>query len=426
MSSIAPARPAHRSRIASGVSTDGYRYALAAIFVLFATSVDVFNVLDRGGAKRYLILLIPVAVVLYDWTRRRTPYVRRTTGTDKLLIALWLLGIGGSTYASLFGGVGTSARSLFLPLGLALLYLLVLQSPTDRECRRILRAIMWVGAIYILLAALINSGIVPHLAQYKQFRNAQFAIVMIGLTAAIVTRRWPLVAALVALEAINFAAYPSATSILCGVAGIVTFSLTKPHGSHARPYLFAALALLVTMFALAHISRAEEITGDYFLAVGKTNANAGRVAVWTTGIEQWKSSPFVGNLFTGGTVAQTFRTRNGQMLQLPFHNDYVLFLREGGMLGLGLLVALILGLNLTLARAHRRFSMQGRDTRAGLVRVLMVGFNCFFVAAAFNPVLEGVSRAAVVGTMYGLAMLVCRDDASTWEAPVAEAAPLNG
>ena len=43
----------------------------------------------------------------------------------------------------------------------------------------------------------------------------------------------------------------------------------------------------------------------------------------------------------------------------------------------------------------------------------MVGFNSFFVAAAFNPVLEGLSRSAVIFSMYGLAMLVCRDDGAS-------------
>jgi O-antigen ligase len=115
-------------------------------------------------------------------------------------------------------------------------------------------------------------------------------------------------------------------------------------------------------------------------------------------------------VFAGGTVAQAYRTTNGQLLQLPFHNDYVLFLAEGGVLGLGLLLSFVIGLNFKLGRAHRIFVAQGRLERANLVRTLMVGFNSFFLAAAFNPVLEGMSRSAVIFFMYGLAMLVCSDD----------------
>jgi O-antigen ligase len=270
--------------------------------------------------------------------------------------------------------------------------------------------ITYVGALYITLAAVVNLGILPHLAAYKQFRNAQFAYVMIGIAGAVLLRRRWLLAALLGLEGLNFIAYPSATSILCGMAMLVTFFITKPHGSRARPYVVAIVGLFVAMIALSQISAITKITGDYFAAVGKTNADNGRLAIWTTGFQQWQSSPFVGQVFAGGTVAQTYRARNGQLLQLPFHNDYVLFLAEGGLLGISLLIALILSLNFTLARAHRRFVDQERLDRANLVRLLMVGFNCFFLAAAFNPVLEGMSRSAVVFSMYGLAMLVIRDE----------------
>ncbi len=398
-----------------GPSTEGYRYARVTVFIMFVTAMDIFNFFDRGGSKKYLILAVPVIVVLYDWTRLRTPYVRTTTVTDKIFLAILLMGLAGSLYASMIQGSGTSARVVFLPLSLAILYLLVLRSPTDDECKRILLAITLVGALYLLVAALVNSGVLPDLAKYKQFRNAQFTFVMFGIAGAIVARRRWLLVALCGLEAANFAAYPSATSILCVIATIVTFSVTKPRASRARPYVFASIALLATLFALAHVSRVEEVTGDYFVAVGKSNASSVRVAIWSSGIEDWKTSPFFGNAFTGGTVAQTIRSRNGTVIQLPFHNDYVLFLREGGLVGLGLLLAFILTLNITLTRAHRNFVAQARDTRAGLVRLLLVGFNCFFVAAAFNPVLEGMSRSAVIGMTYGLAMLVVRDGRTSGE-----------
>jgi len=53
----------------------------------------------------------------------------------------------------------------------------------------------------------------------------------------------------------------------------------------------------------------------------------------------------------------------------------------------------------------------------------MVGFNSFFLAASFNPVLEGLSRSAVIFSMYGLAMLVCRDDGAYNRRRAAERAP---
>ena len=50
-----------RSRASSGRPrtrvSEGYRYARGTIFIFLAAAVDVFNVLDRGSSKRYLILL---------------------------------------------------------------------------------------------------------------------------------------------------------------------------------------------------------------------------------------------------------------------------------------------------------------------------------------------------------------------------------
>jgi uncharacterized membrane protein YuzA (DUF378 family) len=410
--SATTATPGSRSRIrlARPSVSDGYRYGRAVLVVFFAAGVDVFNVLDRGGSRRYLILVVPIVVVFTMRARRRSLNVRRTGVTDRIIFAVWLMGVIGSLYGVFIKGGDTSARPLFFPMTLAFLYLLVLESPSDGESARLFKAIVYIGALYIALAAVVNIGLLPHLAAYQQFRNAQFAYVMIGIAGALLMRRWWFLAVLLVLEAANFVAYPSATSILCAIAMLITFFITKPEGSRARPYVIAILALVLVMFGLAQISKVAQITGDYFVAVGKTNANNGRLAIWTTGINEWKESPFVGQLFTTGTVAQTYRSNNGQILQLPFHNDYVLFLARGGLLGLLLLIAFILSLNSTLARAHRRFIAQGRLERAKLIRLLMVGFNSFFVAAAFNPVLEGLSRSAVIFSMYGLAMMVARDD----------------
>lgn len=393
--------------------TEGYRYARAALFIFFASAVDVFNVLDRGTSKRYLILLVPLMIVVLIRARRRSLVVRRRNLTDKIVFAIWLMGMIGTMYEVFVSGGGATARPLFFPMTLAFLYLLVVESTTDEESAKLLRAITYVGAVYIALAAVVNLGVLPGLASYKQFRNAQVAYVMVGIGGALLLRRWWLFAVLVVLAGLNFIAYPSATSILCAIALLITFFITKPEGSRARPYVVAIMALFLTMIALAQLSTVSQITGDYFVAVGKVNANDGRLAIWGEGISRWQQSPFVGEVFTGGTVAQTYRTRNGQILQLPFHNDYVLFLAGGGILGLGLLVAFILALNVTLTRAHRRFVAQARNERANLVRLLMVCFNSFFVAAAFNPVLEGLSRSAVIFSMYGLAMLVCRDGYAT-------------
>jgi O-antigen ligase len=91
---------------------------------------------------------------------------------------------------------------------------------------------------------------------------------------------------------------------------------------------------------------------------------------------------------------------------LPFHNDFVLFLANGGLVGLGLLVTWFAMTELTLLRRYRGFIRAGDVRRAGLLRAILVCLNAFVVAMAFNPVLPGASRSATVFGLYAIAMSV--------------------
>src|SRR5207248_4999369 len=120
------------------------------------------------------------------------------------------------------------------------------------------------------------------------------------------------------------------------------------------------------------------------------------------------ASPIYGSSFTANATASV-REGTGnlfQYVQLPYHNDYLLFLAEGGVLGTVLLLGWALGTELTLLRRFRGYGAGGQPNRAALVRVLLCGFNAFFVSAAFNPSLEGTATSATIFAVYGLAMLL--------------------
>ena len=89
---------------------------------------------------------------------------------------------------------------------------------------------------------------------------------------------------------------------------------------------------------------------------------------------------------------------------LPYHNDFVLFLAEGGLLGAGLLVGWMFLAEATIIRRYRGFVRAGQDDHANLLRVILVCLNAFFVAMAFNPVLPGASRSATIFGLYAIAM----------------------
>jgi len=393
---------------AAGARTGAYRLSRALVLLFFASTVDVVNFLDRGNQFRYAILLIPIAVAAPIWIRNGTTYVRRMRAVDRPLLLLWIFGMVGTIYGIVVLHSSTTARPIFLPMAVGFLYLLVPDHPTEAEVWRLVKAVALIGVLYIVLGAAVNTQLIPGLLKYRQFRNAQFAAVAVGLTGTAFLRRWTLLISLVVLAVFNFLAYPSATSILATMGMLITLFVTRPTASSMRPYVVGVIVAFGILVALLNLPTGVAILNDYFSFVHKVNATYGRLSVWSQGIAEFARSPFIGRVFSGGTVAVATRLRAGSQIQIPYHNDYVLFLAEGGLIGFGLLIAWIVGLELTLLRGYRGFLQANMQAHATAMRLLLVGLNSFLVAAAFNPVMEGMSRSATIFGFYGVAMMLGR------------------
>jgi len=107
----------------------------------------------------------------------------------------------------------------------------------------------------------------------------------------------------------------------------------------------------------------------------------------------------IGAGFASDTVVESGRDHAS-----PYHNDFILFLAEGGVVAFGLLVAWIVWLEVTLLRRYRGYVRYGQRQRAMLVRVILVTLNGFFTAMGFNPVLPGLTRSIAVFGLAGIAM----------------------
>jgi O-antigen ligase len=145
-----------------------------------------------------------------------------------------------------------------------------------------------------------------------------------------------------------------------------------------------------------------DLADDYFAVVDKANANNGRLDLWTEGLERWQEAPIFGNGFAGEVTA----VRDRDDKALPFHNDFVFFLANGGIVGLGLLIAWFVLSEVILLRRYRGFVRVGDDLRAGLLRAILACLNAFVVAMAFNPVLPGASRSVTIFGLYAIAMSI--------------------
>lgn len=413
---VSPSTALHARSLPRPVRTipsDGYRYARALLVVFFATAVDVFNVLDRsvrGGAVRYVILLVPI-VALFAIRSSGSTLIRKPRHYEIALILLFAFGFVGTMYGVLFLGVTSTARALFLPMSLAIASLFVVEPLREDESLRVVRALAWIATIYIVLGAAVYSGLLPGLAEYRQFKNATFPYVAIGVAATYMLghRWWTL--GLVGGAAVIFLGYPSATSSLVTLVTVLTLLATSSGASRARPYLIGGVALILVVVAVVNFGASTEVAGRYFETVGKRNTSQGRLEFWANGIATFQESPFIGTGFASDTVTESSKTTAS-----PYHNDFVMFLAEGGLVGALLLGAWIVLLLTSLIRAHFAFAAAGSPERARLARLLLVGLNGFFVAMAFNPVLEGLSRSATVFALAAIASTLGTPDEGDAEA----------
>ena len=393
----------HRGR--GLAASDTYRLGIALVLVLLATTLDVPNVLDRGNALRYLLLLVPIGVLIMIRLRAPSSFIRRPEPADVLLLLLWAIGLGGTLYGMSVNGTTATALAVFLPMSIAFLYLGTMQAISDAEARILLRMVALAGAAYICLNALVNASLIPGI-DANQYRNASLIFMALGIGAAIILHRWLRLVILVALEAFIFSTYPSGTSVLVFVAITVTFVMTAPRPSRVRPYVIAGLLAVAGIFVLVNFSASVEITSDYFSLVEKNDSNTTRLRAWGQGVDRFEASPLIGSGFSEAGVTTVTRPGGRGRFQIPFHNDYVFFLAGGGLVGFGLLAAWIVATELIVLRGYGRLLESGQNEHAALLRVLLIGFNVFFVTAAFNPSMMGMSRSASVFAVYALMMAV--------------------
>jgi O-antigen ligase len=390
--------------------TDAFRLARGLIFILAATALDVTNYLDKGSEIRYVILLVPIGAMFL--ARRRGQGFRRLSTPDKFLLVLFAIGFTGTMVGTFALGTKSGARPIFLPMLLAFLYLGTVEDPTRLEVRSILRALAWVGLIYASLSALTHlSTYVPwgplvKLAAYRQYKNATLLYLMMGIAATLVLR-WRLRAALtILLGLFIFRAYPSGTAVIVVLATLATVFLTRRGRRPMRRWVAGVLVVAAAGLVVLNFGGGLHLTDTYFAAVGKRDNNGTRLALWQAGIDEFQRSPVYGSWFSGPTVIVTTRAGQHKQFQLPFHNDYILFLVEGGVIGLGLLLGWAISTELLMLRRYRAYVALGEHSRAAVLRTLLIGFNAFFVAAAFNPLFTGMSSSATIFSIYGLMILL--------------------
>ena len=392
----------------SSTRSDSFRLARAMTLVLLISTFNAPGINFVGNPIWYVCVVIPVLVVVGMRALAPSTLIRRPGASDRVLIVLLVVGMAGTLYGMVFADTSASARPIFIPMIVALLPLAALDAPTDQEVESVLRALIWIGIAYWTLNALIYAGGLPGalLGDDHPFRNSQLLYVAMAITAATLFRKWVVVTILAVLAGFMFLVYPSATSVLVAGATVVTLFATGSRASMARPLVTGAAILAIGVVGVLNITETVRVSDAYFLTVGKADTSYTRLLVWREAIARFERSPVVGSAFAGDINATIHRTERSPANHLPFHSDYLMFLAEGGVVGLGLLLAWIFSTEVIVLRRYRQWVMVGDRARTALLRTLLVGFNAFLVAAAFNPQFSSVSGSAAIFAIYALMMLV--------------------
>ena len=380
--------------------------------MLLIVTVDVADFTDRSGSPlRYGILFIPVLGALFVVVRSGVIRIRRLTTSDRVLGLFMAYGLFGSIYGRLRLHETSGALPVFLPMLVAFTYLFATWQLTEAEADRITRRIAWIGLVYAFLNVIANLSVLstafPRFIAPKTYRNSKVFFVALGAAAAWTSRRRPVFACLLVLATIIFATYRSGTNAVVFLVTLLTFFVTKPKGSPLRPYVVAAAGVAILVFAVVNFNSTAGVASDYFHAVAKKDNNNARIALYQNGFQTFKKSPWVGSAFTGDITETVIRRDGlGAPFTAPFHDDYIMVAATGGLLGLFLMIWWIAATEMVVLRRYRGFVASGEQRKAGLLRVLLVGFNVLFVAALFNPELSAVGRGSSIFGLYALMMLV--------------------
>jgi O-antigen ligase/polysaccharide polymerase Wzy-like membrane protein len=402
MTSVAP-----RQQQTRPAPTDSYVLVRVLLFMMVCVTLDTRDFLSHGGKARYVLLVIPFGVTIFIWNRKKKGIVRRLSVPDRILAVLTLVGLAGALYGTFVLHTSSTTLPVFLPMTVAFAYLVTLYQPTDQELRKVLRALAMIGLLYTFMNALANSGVATSIIAAKVYRNSQVFFIFMGIAAAISAKRWIVLSLILLLGLFVFATYPSGTDVVVTLVTILTFWVTRPKASRFRPYVVVGLGLVILALAVANLGAVSSTASSYFGVVGKRDNTNTRLALWQGGIDEFQQSPIYGNGFAGELTILVYRQAGDRAaFKAPFHDDYIMLLALGGVIGLGLALWWLIATEQNVLRRYRAFLTAGELVRANTLRTLLVGFNVFFAAAFFNPGLSSVGRGATVFAIYAMMMIV--------------------
>jgi hypothetical protein len=384
--------------------------------VICMVVVDLTGYSLGSGSGRYLLVVVPIALVALVRPRHDHLMLRQPMVPDRFVGILLVYGLLGSLYGAVFGSAQSPSLAVFVPMTLALLHLTTLGPVEDDEAWKHLGRWSLIGAVYVALHAGTELGLMPAPdggseadAFGSVFRHEKSFLIAMALAAAWLLRRWVLFAALAGMTILLFLAYPAGTYVLAAAIALATLVMTGRRSGRARTYGMAALVVTLAVAVPLQVTgeRAggtSSLGSKYFKAVGKTDNTETRAHLWGLAVDRIRRSPVVGSGFTGDVSLSV--PLSGRKTAVPPHNDFLQIAMGGGLVAMFLLLGWMVTTNALVLRWCRAAAARRAEGTYRLLRLLLLGYNSFFAVALVNPVMSKVGLSASLMVVYAMMMSV--------------------
>jgi len=381
---------------------------ITAVLIL-AAACDCWDLFEFGPS-RYLLAGTATSIAVLC-VRLEGLKLNRPHWSTWAFLILSLIAIPGITYNKLVG----SSPSLFTATSLSIVVWCAQLLPIEKlkfNPGRLLTLIGCIGYCNLLVVCYLLLTHNPDTYNRDALMtHARSFLIPLAFCVACLRRQY-IAAALAAILVSVMVRYdPRTTAMLAIVIALAIFTCAVIPTALRIPLLIASCIVLTGGYNLVR-----SVNTSFKENMGETDNADFREDKWQMAIREFQESPWIGKCFTGcGDYDHPWGHRivddYGTQLDAdtaPLHNDYLEFLVDGGITGMGLFV---LGLTGTLWLGIKNYAILKRHQlheHAALALIALIALTIAMMAMACNPIINHPTGVFVY-LFVALIILIDRD-----------------
>lgn len=362
------------------------------IILSFAMACDLFNIFYKTELK-YAPIILPSIAALSFAVARGFRLNRPRWATWAFLI-MFLYALPGLLYNKLSG----EPQSLFTAVFLSAVIWCAQLVPLEKlriDPGQLLRGIERLGFCNLVSVCLTLAILDPTRYNRDLLRLHERAfLVPLSFGVAYLQRRWCAAAAAAALMAVVVYCDPRTTTILAIAMTLVLLVITTLPREIRLP-LLAIGVVVVPVISLESYKLMKSVNNSFKVSMGSVDNSEFREDKWAMAIREFHRAPVFGKFFAGpGEYDHRLAHRynhGGQPEDIdavPLHNDYLEFLVDGGLVGLGLFTTGLIGCVWLGLKNYVAFERRRMSDPASLSLILSITLITAMLAIAVNPVMN--------------------------------------